>query len=210
MLFFSSVAYLDTQQHQLCHFSNSSRVTFTSVSDCQCYIFSSVAYLNRQQLQLCHFSNTCCVTFTSVKDYQGYFSPVSGFWKDSNTSCVTFTSVKDDQGYFSPVSGIWKDSNTSCVTFTSVKDDQGYFSPVSGKTATPAVSLHNTSCVTFTSVKDYQGYFFQRQVSGLSPKTCHFLSCVELLRLSLQYLGSQLKQVCPGTVVWNYWCYARA
>ena len=93
-------------------------------------LFSSVWYLERQQHQLC--------------ECQGYYSPVSGIWKDSNTSCVC-------QSYYSPVSGIWKDSNTSCVS-VKVTILQCL---VSGKTATPAVLV---SMLLFSSV-----WYLERQ-----------------------------------------------
>ena len=136
-LLFSSVWYLERQQHQLCecqsYYSPVSGIWKDSNTSCvsvkltiiQCLVsgktatpavlvsrllFSSVWYLERQQHQLC--------------ECQGYYSPAFGIWKNINASCVTFISVSDCHGYFSPVSGTWKDSNTSCVT-----------------SATPAVSL---------------------------------------------------------------------
>ena len=102
MLLFSSVWYLERQQHQLCecqsYYSPMSGIWKDSNTSCvsvkvtilQCLVsgktatpavlvsrllFSSVWYLERQQHQLC--------------EWQSYYSPVSAIWKDSNTSCVS-------------------------------------------------------------------------------------------------------------------------
>ena len=149
----------------------SARVTFIP---CRVYGQAVTPAVSLQQHQLCDFHKCEC---------QGYYSPVPCTLKDSNTSCASV-----------------KVTSLQCM--------------VSRKTATPAArvsglllssvwylerqqhqlcDISNTSCVTFTSVSDCQGYY--SPASGIWNFT--FLSCAELLRLSIQYLGSQLKQVCP-------------
>ena len=159
-LLFSSVWYLERQQHQLCecqcYYSPVSGIWKDSNTSCvsvnvtilQCLVsgktatpavrvamllFSSVWYLERQQHQLC--------------ECQSYYSPLSGIWKDSNTSCVSVKvtilqclerqqhQLCECHSYFSPVSGIWTGRYTSCVsvtvTFLQCR--------VSGQAGTPAV-----------------------------------------------------------------------
>ena len=118
MLLFSSVWYLERQQHQLCecqsYYSPVSGIWKDSNTSCVSVNVTILQCLERQQHQLC--------------ECHCYFSPVSGIWKDSNTSCVSVKvtilqclerqqhQLCECQSYYSPVSGIWKDSNTSCVS----------------------------------------------------------------------------------------------